>query len=71
MNNAEKIGALNTLIKQLNEKDEIQYVGLHMLDMKFFRSATKQHKFDTKQGCRGSGERRVCSGNSTSLRRSK
>ena len=39
------------MIKELNEKDNLQYVGLHLLGMKFFKSDTnKQHKFDTREG---------------------
>ena len=38
------------MIKKLNEQDNIQYVGLHLLGMKFFKSGRKQHKFDTREG---------------------
>ena len=50
VNRESKIGALNILIKEMNQEDNLQYVGLHLLGMKFFRSGTKQHKFDTKDG---------------------
>ena len=49
-NRANRIGSLNRMIKEMNEKDNLQYVGLHLLGMKFFKSGNKQHKFDTKKG---------------------
>ena len=50
INKAAIIERLNDLIKELNGQDNIQYVGLHLQGMKFFRSGKKQHKFDTKEG---------------------
>ena len=49
-NRADKISSLNKMILEMNEKDGLQFVGLHMLGMKYFKSGTKQHKFDTKEG---------------------
>ena len=49
-NRAGRIATLNTKIMEMNRKDNLQYVGLHLLGMKFFKSGTKQHKFDTKKG---------------------
>jgi hypothetical protein len=34
----------------MNENDNLQYVGLHLLGMKYFNSGTRQHTFDTRQG---------------------
>ena len=50
VNRAARIETLNTMIKEMNEKDNIQHVGLHLLGMKFFKFGTKQHKFDTREG---------------------
>ena len=52
INRANKIGILNKMIMELNAKEKLQFVGLHMLGMKYFKSGTKQHKFDTKDGCK-------------------
>ena len=51
-NMADQIKALNILIKEMNKKDSLQYVGLHLLGMKYFKSGTKQHKFDTGKGAK-------------------
>ena len=52
VNRAGRVEALNILIKELNTVDSIQYVGLHLLGMKFFKSGTKQHKFDSREGAK-------------------
>ena len=49
-NRAEQIGTLNKRIKELNEGAGLAYPALHMFGMKYFKSGTKQHKFDTKTG---------------------
>lgn len=50
VNRAEQVATLNKLIKELNEKAGLAYPALHMYGMKYFKSGTKQHKFDTKPG---------------------
>jgi hypothetical protein len=50
VNRAEQIGTLNRMIKELNEGAHMAYPALHMFGMKYFKSGTKQHKFDTKPG---------------------
>ena len=52
VNRADKIGTLNQKIMEMNARDNLQFVGLHMLGMKYFKSGTKQHKFDTKVGAK-------------------
>ena len=52
VNRAGRVEALNILIKELNSVDGIQYVGLHLLGMKFFKSGLKQHKFDSREGAK-------------------
>ena len=49
-NRAEQISTLNKMIKELNEGADMAYPALHMFGMKYFKSGTKQHKFDTKPG---------------------
>ena len=49
-NRAEQISSLNKMIKELNEGAGLAYPALHMYGMKYFKSGTKQHKFDTKPG---------------------
>ena len=49
-NYATNIEALNVMIVALNTKDKLSFVGLHLLGMKYFKSGTKQHKFDTVPG---------------------
>ena len=46
VNRADDIHALNIKIKQLNDKDGLRYIGLHLRGMKFFKNGSKQHKFD-------------------------
>ena len=50
LNRAEQIGSLNKLIKEMNEEAGLAYPALHMYGMKYFKSGTKQHKFDTRPG---------------------
>ena len=52
INRAEAIETLNKQIKEMNSKEGLNYVGLHMWGMKFFKSGMKQHKFDTKEGAK-------------------
>ena len=44
INRAEDIETLNKAIKQMNEKEGLEYPGLHLWGMK------RQHKFDTRAG---------------------
>ena len=50
VNRAEAIEALNKRIRDMNEQEGLKYVGLHMWGMKYFKSGSKQHKFDTREG---------------------
>ena len=47
-NYATSIERLNTDIMRENNSENVSFVGLHLLGMKYFKSGTKQHKFDTK-----------------------
>ena len=50
INRADTIHALNIKIKELNDKDSLKYVGLHLRSMKYFKNGNKQHKFDNLPG---------------------
>ena len=50
VNRAEAIETLNKMIKEMNEMDGLEYAGLHMWGMRYHKTGTKQHKFDTKDG---------------------
>ena len=50
INRAEDIETLNKAIKQMNEKEGLEYPGLHLWGMKYMKSGKRQHKFDTRAG---------------------
>ena len=50
LNRSAQVDTLNKLIKELTEGAGLAYPALHMYGMKYFKSGTKQHKFDSKNG---------------------
>ena len=51
-NKRKTIEQINAAIKNFNQEDKLEYVGLHMQGLKFFKSGTIQHKFDTRDGAK-------------------
>ena len=52
VNYADTIEALNAMIINMNNQDGLRFVGMHLQGMKYFKSGTKQHKFDTLPGAK-------------------
>ena len=50
VNRAETIEKLNRAIQQMNEKEGLEYPGLHLWGMKYMKSGKTPHKFDSKAG---------------------
>ena len=50
VNRLETIEEVNKAIKEMNQKDGLNWVNLHLHGIKVFKSGTKQHKFDTRPG---------------------
>ena len=47
VNYADTIESLNSMIIDMNNQNGLRFVGMHLQGMKYFKSGTKQHKFDT------------------------
>ena len=50
VNKLETIEQVNKAVKEMNQKDGLNWVNLHLHGIKVFKSGTKQHKFDTRPG---------------------
>ena len=50
VNRSAQVDTLNKLIKELTEGAGLAYPALHMYGIKYFKSGTRQHKFDSKNG---------------------
>ena len=50
VNRSQDIETLNKHIKDMNQKEKLDYLGLHMWGMRYPKSGNKQHKFDTNPG---------------------
>ena len=50
VNRAEAIENTNKMIKELNGQEGLEYPGLHLWGMKYYKSGFKQHKYDTRPG---------------------
>ena len=50
VNKLETIEKVNKAVKEMNQKDGLNWVNLHLHGIKVFKSGTKQHKFDTRPG---------------------
>ena len=50
VNRLDTIEKVNKAVKDMNQKDGLNWVNLHLHGIKVFKSGTKQHKFDTRPG---------------------
>ena len=49
-NRYEEVRKVNEQVKEMNLKEGLKYVNLHLHGIKTFKSGTTQHKFDTRPG---------------------